>query len=160
MMWALCAGALGAEIQDHQSPNSTIGASVGSPYLLGGHGEAWLADEASVEVGAGALGGVEPFGFDATLRWRPDILCLACGRRALVTLGVGVGTVVVPSVGFEGPWSFAAGPDLAATAVYWMSPAVGLALSVHGGIGPGWEGTAFDEITVAPWGFATAGLAF
>lgn len=148
------------ETPGHQQPNSTLGVSIGSPSLIGGHGEAWLADELSIEIGAGALGSVEPFSFDATVRWRPDILCLACGHRALVTIGIGVGSVIVPSVGFEGPWSFAVGPDLAATGVYWMSPAVGLALSLHGGVGPRWEGTAFDALEVGPWGFATVGLAF
>lgn len=144
----------------YQPPNSTLGASLGYPSLVGGRGEAWLADELSAEIGAGTLGAADPFGFDLTFRWRPDILCLACDKRALVTFGIGVGSTIIPPVGFEGPWAFAVGPDLAATAVYWLSPSLGLSLSAHGGVGPGWVGDALDEITVTPWGFGSFGLGF
>lgn len=144
----------------YQPPNSTLSASIGYPALLSGRGEAWLADELSVEIGAGALGEVDPFGFDTSIRWRPDLLCFACGQRALVTLGFGAGGVINPPVGFDGPWAFAAGPDVAVTAIYWFSPVVGLSLSAHGGVGPGFVGDDFGDVSVEPWGFGGLGLAF
>lgn len=145
----------------YQPPNSTLGASVGTPWLVGGRGEAWFADELSAEIGAGTFGAVEDgFGLDLAVRWRPDGLCLGCDRRALVTIGLGLGGTIEPAPGFDGPWQFAAGPDLAVTFVYWFGPTYGLAISARGGGGPGWTGDRFDELTPTPWAFGTLGLAF
>lgn len=150
-----------ARAQGYQTPNSTIGPSVGLPWLIGGRGEAWFADELSVELGAGTLGQVgDGFGMDAALRWRPDALCFGCEARTLLTLGVGVGSTIEPAPGFDGPWQFAVGPDLVATFIYWFGPTYGLAISARGGAGAGWEGTAIDEPSFAPWAFGTVGLAF
>lgn len=153
--------AFGQEGTGYQTPNSTIGASVGTPWLVGGRGEAWYADELTAEVGAGALGTVgEGLGVDVALRWRPDALCFGCTSRALATIGVGLGGTIEPVLTFDGPWTFAAGPDLAVTGVYWLSPTYGLALSLRGGGGWRWTGTALADGGVGPWGFATLGLAF
>lgn len=150
-----------AMAQGYQRPNSLVGPSVGSPWLVGGRGEAWYADELTAEIGAGALGAIgDGLGVDMALRWRPDGLCFGCESRTLLTIGVGVGGIIEPVLTFDGPWSFAAGPDLALTGVYWLSPTYGLALSLRGGAGYGWTGTAFDDYTIVPWGFATIGLAF
>jgi hypothetical protein len=150
-----------AQSQGYQSPNSTIGASVGTPWLVGGRGEAWFADELSAEIGAGTLGAVgDGFGLDAAVRWRPDGLCFGCTSRALLTLGIGIGGTIEPAPEFDGPWQFAVGPDVAATFVYWFGPTYGLAISARGGVGPGWTGDVFDELTPEPWAFGTLGLAF
>jgi hypothetical protein len=142
------------------SPNSTVGASGGYPWLVGGRAEAWFADELSFELGAGALGEADPLGVDLTFRWRPDVLCFACGGRALVTLGIGVTGLVRPDFELEDPWAWAVGPDVAATFVYWFNPAYGLMVGAHGGAGPGFVGDAFDDPSVEPWVFGTFGLAF
>jgi hypothetical protein len=144
-----------------QSPNSILAVSVGSPTLLSIRGSAWLGDEIEGELGVGA----DQFddlvlGFDYALRWRPDFACFGCGERVLVTIGLGIGGTVVPPPGFDGPWAFSAGPDLAANLVGWVSPTVGLQLGVRGGIGPAWVGTEFGEFEVEPWGFVSAGVAF
>ena len=144
-----------------EPPNSTLGVSGGTPWLVGARGEAWFADELSAEVGAGTLGEVgEGFGVDTAVRWRPDLLCFGCEYRVALSLGVGIGGLVEPDLQLDGPWAFAVGPDLAATFVYWFSPTYGLAVSARGGIGAGWSGDAFDEIAPRPWAFGTIGLAF
>ncbi|MEZ4238691.1 MAG: hypothetical protein R3F59_21575 [Myxococcota bacterium] len=145
----------------YQPPNSTLGVSGGTPWLVGARGEAWFADELSGEIGGGTLGEVDDnFGVDFAVRWRPDALCFGCESRALLTFGVAVAALIEPAPGFEGPWDFAVGPDLAATFVYWFGPTYGLAISARGGVGAGWTGDVFDEVTPRPWGFGTLGLAF
>ena len=156
-MWLLTMGVALA----YEPPNSTLGVSVGTPWLVGGRGEAWFADELSAELGGGTLGDVGTgFGLDTAVRWRPDVLCLGCEYRVSVTFGVGIAGLVEPAPGFDGPWAFAVGPDLIGTFVYWFSPTYGLALSARGGAGPGWVGDDFDAITLRPWAFGTVGLAF
>ncbi|MEQ1570673.1 MAG: hypothetical protein ABMA64_33905 [Myxococcota bacterium] len=141
----------------YQPPNSTLSASAGTPWLVGGRGEAWYADELSIEVGAG-IDDPGPVGIDAALRWRPDAICVACDRRAMLTFGVGVGAVLHPDFAFEDPLPWAVGPDAIATFVYWFSPAYGLAISGRGGAGPRFAGTSLDG--VEPWGFGAIGIAF
>jgi hypothetical protein len=146
---------------EFQPPNSIIGVSVGYPWLIGGRGEAWFADEGSVELGAGTAGDVgDTLGTDWAVRWRPDFACLNCGEQILVTFGLGLGGLVVPDLQLDGPWEFAVGPDLVATGVLWFSTTVGFQLSGRVGIGPGWVGDEFDAIEAKPWAFLTAGLAF
>lgn len=144
-----------------QPPNSTLGASVGLPNTLGGHGEAWFADELSLAVGAGTTMDPPkdtPMGMDAAFRWHPEPLCLLCDRRAMVTLAVGAGCVVLPDVQLDAPWDWAVGPELSATFVYWFSPAYGLSVTANGGGGPALHGTQMDG--ARPWMFGTLGLAF
>lgn len=165
-MLALVAS-LSAYAQNYQSPNSTVGVSVGTPWLVSVRGEAWFADEASFELGVGALGRAESqVGLDWALRWRPDFACLGCESRALVTFGLGVGGTVQSDLSFDGgaafddPWGFAVGPDLAATFAWWLSPTMGLTLGARGGVGAAWAGSDLDVIEPGSWAFLTGGLAF
>ena len=145
----------------YEPPNSTLGVSVGTPWLIGGRGEAWFADELSAELGAGTLGEVgNGFGLDTAVRWRPDILCFGCEFRLQLTFGIGIGALVVPDLELDGPWAFAVGPDLAGTFVYWFGPTYGLAISARAGMGAGWVGDDFSELTPKPWAWGTIGLAF
>ena len=163
-MLALVA-ALSAHAQNYQSPNSTVGVSAGTPWLLSLRGEAWFANEASFEIGVGSLGAVDQrLGFDYALRWRPDFACLGCETRALATFGLGVGGTIASTLAFDGavddPWGWAVGPDLAVTGTYWLSPTIGLMLSGRGGVGAAWLGSEFDAIEPGFWAFGTGGLAF
>ena len=162
-MWlglVLAAGAAPAA-GGFQAPNSILAVGVGTPSLLSVRGEAWLGDEVEGELGVGVDGFDDPaFGADYAVRWRPDFTCFGCGGRVLVTLGLGLGGTVGPPPGFEGPWAFAAGPDLAGNLVAWVGPTVGLELGLRGGVGPGWVGTAFDRVAVRQWAIVSAGVAF
>lgn len=148
----------------HQPPNSVLGVTVGATadgaFGLGGRGEAWIADEVSVELGMTTDPDFAGFGADLALRWRPDALCFACDRRVLATFGVGIAGSTVPDVKLASPWPWAVGPDVVGTVVYWLSPTYGLALSLRGGGGPRFVGDALDAAEPAGWGFATLGLAF
>jgi hypothetical protein len=144
-------------------PSSVVGISAGSPSLLSVRGEQWLADDIEAEVGAGLRAlEVEPVSaaFDWALRWRPDVACLGCGGRALVSFGVGPGGTVVPGPGFEGPIAFAVGGDVGANLVIWLNPNLGLNLSGRGGGGVGWTGSAVGDLAGAGWGMGTVGFAF
>lgn len=147
-----------------QQPNSVLGVTVGAgpegEVELGGRGEAWLADELSVELGVTTPTTLDRWTADAAVRWRPDVLCLACEERALVSFGVGVGGFVVPDVTLEGPWSWTVGPDLAATFVYWAAPSMGLSVCARGGFGGRVVGEAIDDAALTGWGYASVGLAF
>jgi hypothetical protein len=145
---------------DFPWPNSMIGFSVGTPWLVGGRAEAWLADAVSGELGAGTLGEVEDIGFDWAIRWRPDFACLNCGEQVLATFGVGIGGLVVPDLQLEDPWELAVGPDLSVSGIVWVSSRVGFHLTGRAGVGPGWVGTDFSEIEARPWAFLSTGLAF
>ena len=165
-MLLLLAAAAQAQ-QGYQSPNSTLGVGVGTPWLVSVRGEAWVGDEASFEVGVGALGAVDPdLGLDWAVRWRPDFGCFGCSGRVLVTLGAGVGGLVTSDLSLDGgsafdePWGFAVGPDLAATFTYWFTPTMGFMLSGRAGIGGAWVGDDLSVIEPTPWAFLTAGLSF
>ena len=145
---------------DFPWPNSMIGFSVGTPWLVGGRAEAWLADTVSGELGAGTLGAVEDVGFDFAIRWRPDFACLNCGERVLATIGLGIGGLVVPDFQLEDPWELAVGPDLSASGIVWLSSRVGIHLTGRAGVGPGWVWTDFSEVEARPWAFLSTGLAF
>lgn len=147
--------------QGYPSPNSTLGVSVGTPWLLGGRAEAWFADEASFEAGAGTLGAIgDGLGVDWAIRWRPDFVCIACDQRVQGSFGVGVGGLVTPDFTFDGPWAFAVGPDLVGTFVFWIDTKIGLQASGRAGVGAGWVGDDFSEVAAEPWLFLTVGMAF
>lgn len=150
-----------AESPGYQSPNSIVGVSAGTPLTLSLRGEAWMADEIEGELGVGFrnLDDLD-LGFDYAVRWRPDIGCIGCGGRVLLSLGVGPGGLVLPPPGFDGAWSFAVGGDLGANLVFWMSPTVGLDLSVRGGGGAAWTGTDLGDLSGTGWVMGTVGLAF
>jgi hypothetical protein len=160
MMLILAASA--AFGQSYQSPNSMVGVSVGTPSLVSLRGEAWVAREASFELGVGAPQDFdfEQLDLDVAIRWRPSIACINCGGRVLGTFGLGVGSVMGPEAGFDGPWAFAVGPDLVGSGVYWLSSQIGVQLSLRGGYGAAWTGTDFDQVGGAGWFFGTLGLAF
>jgi len=145
--------------EDFQPPNSLVWAAAGTPWLVSGRGEAWLADQASVELGVGGLGPDDVLGFDWAIRWRPDPLCIRCGERDLVTLGIGPGGLVVPS--FDGgAWSTAVGGDLGVNYVHWLSPTLGLTISGRAGVGASFVDLDFSAVEPAFWAFGGAGVAF
>jgi hypothetical protein len=142
-------------------PNSTVSVSAGlggEALALGVRGEAWLGDELSGELGVTTDPDFAIFGADLALRWRPDIVCIACDRRALGTFGIGVGGFLTPDLQLEDPWQWAVGPDAIATFVYWFDTAHGLTVSVRGGGGPKFNGTEMDG--AAGWGIGSVGFAF
>src|SRR5687767_13848408 len=99
--------AAAALAQGYRSPNSTVGVSVGTPWLVSLRGEAWVGDEASFEVGVGTLGAVDQqIGLDWAIRWRPDFACFGCDGRVLATLGVGVGGLVTSDLALDGGSAF------------------------------------------------------
>jgi len=148
-----------ASAQDYQAPNTLLWASVGSPWLLGVRGEAWMADQVSFELGGGGLGPDATLGFDWAARWRPDPLCINCGNRDLITLGVGPGGWVIPPID-DDAWGLAVGGDLGANYVHWFTPTFGFTLSARGGVGAGWVDLAFDDAELAWWAFGGAGMTF
>jgi len=165
MVTLLAAGA--AYAQGYQSPNSTVGVGVGTPWLASVRGAAWVGDEVSFDLGVGTLGLVDQnLGFDTAAHWRPDFACFGCEGRVLATVGLGVGGIVTSDIdlsggpAFDDPWAFAVGPDLVATGTYWLTPTIGLMASGRVGIGAAWVGDDFSEIGAGTWAFLTAGLAF
>jgi hypothetical protein len=161
LSWMLAVDAR-AETPAFRRPSSLLGVTAGTPVLLGARGSQWLTDdvEGSLGVGVSDLEGDLDLAADWAIRWRPDFACLGCGGRALVTLGIGPGGTVTPPAGFDGPWGFAVGADLAADLVVWVSPNLGLHLGVHGGGGAGWTGTELGEAGGTGWGAGTLGVAF
>jgi len=159
MMLALCGVSMSASAQDFQSPNSLLWASVGSPWLVGARGEAWFADQASFEVGGGGLGPDASLGFDWAIRWRPDPLCINCGERDLVTIGLGPGGWVIPPID-DDQWGLSVGGDLGVNYVHWLSPTLGLTVSGRGGVGAGWVDLDVSDASLAWWAFGGAGVAF
>jgi hypothetical protein len=158
-VFVLLSAAAPAFGQDFQPPNSLVWGAVGTPWLVSGRGEAWLADQASVELGAGGLGPEADLGFDWAVRWRPDPLCINCGQRDLLTLGIGPGGLVVPS--FDGgSWGLSVGADLGANYVHWLSPTLGLTISGRAGVGAGFLDLDVGNAEADFWAFGGAGLAF
>src|SRR5205085_678083 len=130
--------------QNYQSPNATVGVSVGTPWLVSVRGESWFADEASFEIGVGSFGAADSLiGLDYAIRWRPDFACFGCETRVLGTFGLGLGGTITSDIDLDGgsafddPWGWAVGPDLAGTFTYWLSPTIGLTLTGRGGGGRG-----------------------
>jgi len=150
---------MSASAQDFQAPNSLLWGAVGTPWLVSGRGEAWMADQVSFELGAGGLGPDASLGFDWAIRWRPDPLCINCGERDLVTIGIGPGGLVVPPLDQDN-WGLAAGGDLGVNYVHWMSPTLGLTVSGRAGLGAQWPDLDFGDAELGFWAFGGAGVAF
>lgn len=151
-----------AHAQNYQAPNSIIGVGVGYPTLVTARGEAWIGDQVSTEIGVTwpTTLPIQSLTIDTALRWRPDALCIGCGGRGLLGFGLGVGGYVVPDLTLTDAWGFAAGGDLASTAVFWFTPTFGAQASARVGAGPGWVGDASAGLAPTVWTHGTVGLAF
>ncbi len=66
----------------------------------------------------------------------------------------------MPDLTLQQAWTFAAGGDLAGTAVFWFTPTFGMQASARVGAGPSWVGFAEAGLTPALWTHGTIGLAF
>jgi len=140
-------------------PNVIVGVSAGRPAAIALRAEAWLADQLSAEVGFGLPRfDVETLSADLTLRLRPDLFCVGCGRRDLLVVGVGLAGVGTADADFD-DWRLVVGPDVAVTGVHWFTPELGLQATVRGGLGPVLGPDASFE-AVDWWTFGSLGLSF
>lgn len=152
-------GAMPAMAQDFQAPNTLLWGAVGTPWTASVRGEAWLADQASGELGVGMLGEAAPVGFDWAIRWRPDFACILCGQRDMITLGLGPGGLVSAPID-DDVWALSVGGDLAGNFVHWFSPTLGLTISGRIGVGAGFVDFDPSGSELDVWMFGGAGLAF
>jgi len=159
-MWVvwLCSLAVG---QDRlPDPNVVVTAAVGRPAVVSLRAEAWLADQFSAEIGFGLPDlDLEELAADLTFRFRPDVLCIGCGGRDLVTIGFGVAAVGTADADFDA-WRLALGPDVAVTAVHWFTPQLGVQATLRGGAGPSLVGPDATVEAVDWWTFGGIGLSF
>lgn len=152
-------GAMPAMAQDFQAPNTLLWGAVGTPWTASVRGEAWLADQASGELGVGFAGDADPVAFDWAIRWRPDFACILCGKRDMITLGLGPGGLVSAPIATD-QWVVSIGADLGGNFVHWLSPALGLTISGRIGAGPGFVDFDPGTSSFGMWAFGGAGLAF
>jgi len=148
-----------AMANDYPTPNTLLWGAVGEPWLVSAKAEGRLGDSFTGQVGFGGLGLDATLGFDWAFRWRPDALCVGCGQRDLLTVGVGPGGLVMPPVNWD-DWRFAAGGDLGLAYVHWLSPQAGLTIAAHGGAGAAWVDLDVSALSLQWWGFVGMGMAF
>ncbi|GDX82498.1 hypothetical protein LBMAG42_43090 [Deltaproteobacteria bacterium] len=81
-------------------PHAIVAGSLGIPDLSGAHVEVFVADEWSIEAGAGI--GLLPLSVHAGVRWSPKAVCPGCWQGHGFRLSPGVLAFVFPSQLEEG----------------------------------------------------------
>lgn len=116
-------------------PHAIVAGSLGVPDLLGAHVEVFVADEWSIEAGAGI--GLLPLSVHGGVRWSPKAVCPGCWTGHGFRLSPGVLAFVFPSQLQEGM------AVLDADAAYiFYNGGVGVSAGARLGVGIAWGNVA------------------
>ncbi len=118
----------------YSRPWFIVKVGIGMPNLVSAHLEVFVADNISVEVGAGA--GLLPSVYEASIRWRPEATCFGCHGKNFFSIGFGIDPGVYGTPNHTGVVILG---TVDATYIHRFAEHFGFFVSTKAGIGVGKE---------------------